>query len=127
MKRLETYRAVVRNRATPTLILISLLLGGICRSRQFTSINATAYAEVAPAVMGSVTSFTSVMQQLSASVSITAAAFGLEAAHALPGGGALDAAHFPPVFVGIAVVSLISAISFLRHSQASGTTLVDRP
>jgi EmrB/QacA subfamily drug resistance transporter len=108
------------------LILATLFMGGIFRSLQFTAITAMSYAEVAPEMMSSATSFTSVLQQLAASLGITVAAFGLEGAQALWGGSTMDLGHFPAVFGLMALISLSSVLWFLRLSPASGAALVMR-
>ncbi len=110
---------------TPYLLMVAtLFFGGICRSLQFTSINAIAYAEVDSAQMGSATSFNSVLQQLSASIGISIAAFGLEAMQRLYGGAAIDLAHFPAVFLLLAGLSLSSAIWFAMLTQTSGAEIL---
>ncbi len=112
---------------TPYLVMVGVLfVGGICRSLQFTAINAIAYADVEPERLSSATSFNAVLQQLSGSIGITIAAFGLEAAQAVMGGGALDASHFPPVFALVAGVSMASSFWFLRLNAASGGSLLSK-
>ena len=112
---------------TPYVLMIgALFLGGVCRSLQFTSINAIAYAEVGPDRLSSATSFNSVLQQLSQSIGITVAAFGLEAAARLTGGTPLAPEHFPAVFVLVATVSLASVWWFAKLTPASGGALLER-
>ncbi|MGO4909485.1 MFS transporter [Pseudorhodobacter sp. W20_MBD10_FR17] len=111
---------------TPYLIMVATLFtGGICRSLQFTSINAMAYSEIDTKQMSSATSFNSVMQQLIASVGITVAAFGLEAMQHFYGGTSIDLAHFPPVFAMLALLSLSSALWFMRLTSSSGKELLE--
>lgn len=113
------------NPQTPYLLMVgTLFLGGICRSLQFTSINAIAYSDVQPPQMGSATSFNSVLQQLSASMGITVAAFGLQSMQTLYGGASIDIAHFPAVFGLLALVSFSSAIWFLRLTPSSGASVL---
>lgn len=110
--------------ATPGLVVVAVLfVGGIGRSLQFTSINAMAYSEVPDARMSSATSFNSVLQQLSRSVGITVAAFGLQGVQAEQG-GVLSAASFPPVFVLVGAVSLISVLWFARLARDAGGALL---
>lgn len=110
---------------TPYLIMVATLFaGGICRSLQFTSINAMAYSEIETPQMSSATSFNSVLQQLCASMGITLAAFGLEAMQHFYGGTTIDTAHFPPVFAMLALASLSSTLWFLRLTPSSGHELL---
>ncbi len=110
---------------TPYLLMIAtLFVGGICRSLQFTAINAIAYSDVEPPQMGSATSFNSVLQQLSASMGITLAAFGLEAMQGIYGGAAIDIDHFPAVFAMLALVSVSSTIWFLRLTPTAGASVL---
>ena len=75
------------------------LAGGLSRSLQFTSINTLAYADVPPERLSRATSFAAVCQELSGSVGVTIAALGLEVVQRTLGGEAIDAGHFPPVFI----------------------------
>ena len=91
---------------TPALLIIGLfVLAGLSRSLQFTGINALSYADVPPEHLSRATSFASVCQKLSGAVGVTVAALGLEFAQMGMGGQVLDLAHFPPVFILVAVVS----------------------
>ncbi len=113
--------------ATPwAWMVVVLFVGGLSRSLQFTALNAVAYADVPSDRLSSATSFASVLQQLSGSIGITVAAFGLEAAQVLIGGPALSLAHFPAVFALIAGVSFLSVIPFLRLSRQAGSSLLPR-
>lgn len=107
-----------------TLMMLALFFGGVCRSLQFTALNALAYSEIEPPLMSSATSFNAVLQQLSASVGITFAAFGLEAVNAWTGSGAVTAASFPPVFVLIAGLSTVSVLVFARLTPTAGAVLL---
>jgi EmrB/QacA subfamily drug resistance transporter len=110
---------------TPYVLMVAtLFVGGVCRSLQFTSIGAMAYSEIDTTQMSSATSFNSVMQQLTASIGITLAAFGLEAMQYFYGGASIDLTHFPAVFAMLALLSLSSAIWFLRLTPASGKELL---
>ncbi len=110
---------------TPWAVIMAVLfVGGISRSLQFTSINAIAYADVPPERLSSATSFNAVLQQLSGSIGITVAAFGLEAARAAWGGLAIEADHMPAVFALIAAISVASALFFARLAPAAGAGLL---
>jgi len=106
---------------TPYVMMVgTLFLGGVCRSLQFTSINAIAYAEVPANRLSSATSFNAALQQLSGSVGITIAAFGLQAAGAYQGTAQIVAANFPPVFALMAGLSVLSATWFARLDADAG-------
>ena len=67
------------------VIAATLLVAGFARSLQFTSINVSALSDVPDSLMGRVTSFTSVLQELAGSIGVSVAALGLEAAQRLHG------------------------------------------
>jgi MFS family permease len=111
--------------ATPAYVIVGLFLaGGLTRSLQFTSLNTLAYADVAPEKLSRATSFAAVCQNLSGSVGVTIAAIGLELTQKVWGGNALDASHFPPVFILIAVISASSILMFLRLAPSAGASLL---
>lgn len=110
---------------TPWAVMLAvLLLGGLSRSLQFTSVNAVAYADVEPEKLSSATSFNSVLQQLSGSVGITVAAFGLEGMQWVTGREGIDLAMFPPVFLLVALVSAAGILPFLRLPRDAGAGLL---
>ena len=113
---------------TPTtpvaIMLVVLLAGGFSRSLQFTAVNAIAYAEVSGPRLSSATSFTAVLQQLSGSVGITLAAMVLETCGALRGTSATDLGNFPYVFGLITLLSVSSAVIFIRLTPTAGSSLI---
>ncbi len=112
---------------TPYLVMVgTLFLGGVCRSLQFTSINAIAYSDVPPDQLSSATSFNAVLQQLSSSIGITIAAFGLETVQQITGTTVISAATFPPVFMLVAFVSLCSTFWWTQLTRDSGGDLLER-
>ena len=82
------------------------------------------YSDVPAEQLSSATSFSSVLQQLSGSIGITVAAFGLETMQVLQGKGPLSLDYFPAVFAGIALLSLLSVIPFARLSPTAGASLL---
>jgi EmrB/QacA subfamily drug resistance transporter len=113
--------------ATPAVLILGvLLMGGLSRSLQFTALNAIAYADVDKARLSSATSFTAVLQQLSGSLGITAAALALEAAGAWRGVAATDLGNFPFAFGLLTLLALSSAWMFLRLDRDAGEALVQR-
>lgn len=114
--------------ATPAFVMVLvLLIGGFTRSLQFTALNAMAYADVPTGKLSSATSFSSVVQQLSASFGITVAAFGLEAVAWLTGGPLLGADDFPWVFGLMAAIALASVLAYVRIPAGAGSELLGRP
>jgi EmrB/QacA subfamily drug resistance transporter len=105
-------------------MMVLLFLGGLSRSLQFTGINAVGYSDVPSDRLSSATSFSSVLQQLSGSIGIAVAAFGLEAMQGQAGPIALS--DFPAVFAGIALLSLLSVIPFARLDASAGANLLVR-
>ena len=112
---------------TPWLWIVAVLfIGGISRSLQFTAVNAVAYADVPTSQLSSATSFSAVLQQLSGSIGITVAAFGLEAMQAVYGDTPLALTHFPAVYAMIAGLSLLSVVTFGRLSKDAGAALLTK-
>jgi len=112
---------------TPVAAMLALLLvGGFFRSLQFTSINTIAYAEVEVARVSRATALVSVAQQLSLSAGVAFGALAVQAAAHYRGGGALQAADFPPAFLAVAVISALSVLIFARLPDDAGAELADR-
>lgn len=112
----------------PVAIIMGLLLvGGFLRSLQFTSVNVAAVVDVPDSLMGRITSFTAVLQELSKSVGVSVAALGLESMQALTGTHALTAPMFAPVFVVIGLISLLSVPLFMRLPLDFGRDLFAGP
>jgi EmrB/QacA subfamily drug resistance transporter len=112
---------------TPVAIMaLVLLVGGFFRSLEFTCINAISYAEVEQPRMSAATSFASVAQQVSLSLGITVGASALQLTTALRGHTRLFADDFPPAFLVVGLISLLSAISFARLPREAGEEMAGR-
>jgi MFS family permease len=112
---------------TPVAVTLALLLvGGFFRSLQFTCINTLAHAEVETARVSRATSLVSVAQQLAISAGVALGALAVEITVAFRGHGALVASNFPPAFLAVATISVLSAIIFARLSPDAGAELADR-
>ena len=112
--------------ATPHLVIfLALLAGGFFRSLQMTSINTLSYADVPPAMLSRATSLTSMAQQLSQTAGVATAALMLHTVLTWRG-GTLVATDFYPVFVGVAMISLLSVPFFLRMSPDAGAEVSGR-
>jgi EmrB/QacA subfamily drug resistance transporter len=113
--------------STPHLVIfVALLVGGFFRSLQMTSINTLSYADVPPAMLSRATSLTSMAQQLSQTAGVATAALLLHVALTLRGGATLSAPDFYPVFVGVALISLLSVPFFLKMSPDAGAEVSGR-
>ena len=113
--------------STPHLVIfLALLAGGFFRSLQMTSINTLSYADVPPAMLSRATSLTSMAQQLSQTAGVATAALLLHLVMTLRGGTTLAAVDFYPVFVGVAMISLLSVPFFLKMSPDAGAEVSGR-
>jgi EmrB/QacA subfamily drug resistance transporter len=113
--------------STPHLVIfLALLAGGFFRSLQMTSINTLSYADVPPAMLSRATSLTSMAQQLSQTAGVATAALLLHTVMTVRGGATLGAIDFYPVFVGVAMISLLSVPFFLRMSPDAGAEVSGR-
>jgi EmrB/QacA subfamily drug resistance transporter len=113
---------------TPHLVIfLALLAGGFFRSLQMTSINTLSYADVPPGMLSRATSFSSMAQQLSQTAGVATAALLLHLMLLMRGGSALAAPDFYPVFVAVAVISLLSVPFFLKMSPDAGAEVSGHP
>ena len=109
---------------TPFVIMIMvLLLGGLLRSLQFTSLNSIAYADVTTQEVGRANGLYTVAQQLSLALGVAVAALTLEAAQYSRGAEILGRTDFAVAFFVVAFVGLISTIFFARLPRDAGTNL----
>ena len=108
------------------VIFLALLIGGFFRSLQMTSINTLGYADVPPAMLSRATSLSSMAQQLSQTAGVATAALLLHTALTLRGGTALAAPDFYPVFMAVAMISLLSVPFFLRMAPDAGAEVSGR-
>ncbi|MFI4987734.1 MAG: MFS transporter, partial [Alphaproteobacteria bacterium] len=108
------------------LILAVLLIGGFFRSLQFTSMNVIAYAELPTARMSKATSFTSMAQQLSASVGVGIGALMLHLTLTARGGDHLVSSDFWPAFLAVGGIASLAALVFLPLPLDSGAELSGR-
>jgi hypothetical protein len=102
------------------------LLGGFFRSLQFTSINTIAYAELDNTRVSRATSLVSVAQQISIAAGVALGALAVEVTLNLRGGGALEAADFPPAFLVVTAISAASALIFARLPADAGAEMANR-
>ena len=111
---------------TPVMLMTGLLLvGGFFRSLQFTAINALTYADISPVRMSRATTLTSVAQQLSLSLGVSAGAVALEASTRFTG-GTIVASDFWFPFLVIGAISLASLIPFRELAHDAGDEMSGR-
>jgi EmrB/QacA subfamily drug resistance transporter len=108
------------------VIFLALLIGGFFRSLQMTSINTLGYADVPPTMLSRATSLSSMAQQLSQTAGVATAALLLHTALTLRGGTALAAPDFYPVFMAVAMISLLSVPFFLKMAPDAGAEVSGR-
>jgi EmrB/QacA subfamily drug resistance transporter len=112
---------------TPIAVMVGLLfVGGFFRSLQFTSINTLAYAEVEHHRVSKATALVSVVQQLAVSTGVAVGALAVETAVNLKGTGILEASDFPPAFLAVAGISVLSAFIFARLPADAGAEMANR-
>jgi EmrB/QacA subfamily drug resistance transporter len=110
--------------STPYLVIIlTLLIGGFFRSLQFTSLGTLTYADVPPSMMSSASTLASMVQQLSLSLGVSIAAMLLHLSLHLRGAHVLTTRDFVAAFIVTGVLSLISALLFLRLPSDAGWEL----
>jgi len=110
--------------STPYLVIIlTLFIGGFFRSLQFTCLGTLTYADVPPPMMSTASTLASMVQQLSLSFGVTIAAMLLHLSLHLRGAHTLATGDFLAAFIVTGVLSLISALLFLRLSSDAGWEL----
>jgi EmrB/QacA subfamily drug resistance transporter len=108
------------------LIMAVLLVGGFFRSLEFTSLNAIAYADIEPRLVGRATALASVAQQLALSTGVAVGALAVDLTVQLRGQPVITAADFPPAFLLVAAISACAAPIFWRLPPDAGAELVER-
>ncbi len=111
-----------------SVIFIFLLLGGFFRSLQFTALNTIAFAEIPAPLLSRANTFYNMMQQLTLSLGVAVGALLLNLSLTWHKETQLTAQDFWPAYLGVALLSLLSLVSFLplaphAGSEVSGQTL----
>lgn len=113
---------------TPHAVIYAVLfLGGCLRSIQFTSLNAIAFADLTQDQMSRATSLSGAAQQVSLGLGVTLGATAVAAATTLRAGTTLAAADFPPAFLIVAGVALLSVLAFRKLPADAGARMSGRP
>jgi EmrB/QacA subfamily drug resistance transporter len=109
---------------SPVALMIGVLvLSGLLRSLQFTSLNAFVYAEVGQDRMGQASSLASMVQQLSTAVGVTVGSYALGVASAATGQPETATINFAFAFLTVGVVSASSWFAFRRLSPDAGAEM----
>ena len=112
---------------TPHALIIGVLLfAGCLRSLQFTSMNAIAYDEVAPAKMAQASSVAGMMQQLSLSVGVAIGGYALQFAALATGREATAPENFSFAFFIVGALSALSALLMLQLPRHAGAEMAGR-
>ena len=113
--------------ATPlSLIVATLLFGGVFRSLQFTSLNTIAYADLEPRDMSRATPLIAVSQQLSISFGVAVGALAVETTVAWKGHTAIAADDFAPAFILAGAIAAIAALAFAQLPEHAGAEIANR-
>ena len=115
---------------TPQSLMFGVMLfGGLCTSMTMVVINTLGYADIPRPRMGHATAMSSMAQQLSVTLGVVAGAALVELTHHLHGGTGttLGASDFPPAFIAIGLMTLISAYSFMRLPPDVGEEMRGAP
>jgi EmrB/QacA subfamily drug resistance transporter len=113
---------------TPYWFILSvLLIGGLFRALQFTSLNSLAFADLGSSQMSQATSFTSVAQQLSITAGVAIAALALESVRYVRGDDLILASDFMFAFLVIGGLSACSIFFLLRLPIDAGASLTAKP
>ncbi len=111
------------------IVVVSLIVAGLFRSSQFTSLNTIAFAEVPNEAISATTTLMAVLQQVSLSLGITLAglALGLSQwfAHAKPGHNMAPSLFIAP-FVLINLLPMTAALIYSRLPKDAGATMIAR-
>ena len=108
------------------VIFLALLIGGFFRSLQMTSINTLGYADVPANMLSRATSLSSMAQQLSQTAGVATAALLLHMMLIVEGGTSLTAPDFYPVFMAVAMISLLSVPFFFKVAPDAGAEVSGR-
>jgi EmrB/QacA subfamily drug resistance transporter len=96
-----------------------LLIAGMSRSLQFTSLATLTFADIAAPDRAAATTISSVMMQVSQTLGVAVAASLLSIAAAFHGGG-VTTADFGFAFVAIGILALVSVIGPIRMARDAG-------
>ena len=106
---------------TPILVMyFILMMGGLARSLQFTSLNTIAYSDIPNAAIARANGLYTVAQQLSLALGVALAAVVLEASQWLRGAVELGQQDFAAAFMVVAIGGLLAIPSFTKLKPTAG-------
>src|SRR5499433_1901113 len=103
-----------------------LIVGGVFRSLEFTSLNTIAYADVDNRRMSRATSLVAVAQQVSISVGVAIGALAVDLTLWARGRDTITATDFQPAYLTIAVIAGSACFVFARMPADAGAELARR-
>jgi len=110
--------------ATPHLVIVAVVLvGGMFRSLQFSSMHALSYADIEPKDAGAATSISSVAQQVSLSMGVAIGALALELSQAFHRHATPQAGDFSTAIFVVAAIASTSIIYMVRLPADAGHEL----
>ena len=105
------------------LITAIVLIGGMFRSLQFTSMHAISYADITPAQAGAATGISSVAQQVSLSMGVAVGALVLEVSQHAYGRAVPGVADFSTALFTVAAISSLCIIKMIGLPADAGRAL----
>jgi MFS family permease len=115
------FMATGRDTSFEVLVAL-LLLSGLSRSLQFTTLNTVAFADIDREDVPAASTLLATAQQLNGAMGVAIGALAIQIGAHVHGAGSVGAFH--TAFGAIAVMSLIAALSCLRHDRTLGSRLL---
>lgn len=113
--------------ATPAAVMgLTLFVGGLFKSLQFTALNALSYADIDEARMGKATALAAVAQQLAWASGVALGAETIDVSRRLSGEAGFSPQSFAPAFYLVAVVACGGIPLFLRLRRDAGAALASQ-
>ena len=107
-------------------IFAFLLMGGIFRSIQFMAINSVAFADIPDRLLSRANTFYNMMQQLTLSLGVAVGALALNVSLRLRDATTPQISDFGPVFIFLAVITLLALVSYIPLPANAGDVLRDK-
>jgi EmrB/QacA subfamily drug resistance transporter len=109
------------------LIYAVLLLAGMTRSMNFTTVTTLAFADVSAEERAGASALATMLQQVSMTLAVAFAAFALAMSQAARGASALTLADFHYVWFAIGTLMALVTLSVLRLDHDAGSAVARRP
>lgn len=105
------------------VIFIFLLVGGLFRSLQFTSLNTVAYADIPEHLLSRANTLYNMLQQLTLSLGVAVGALALNLTMRWHGTTTLEVQDFWPAFIGVAVLCQLSVAAYIPLARNAGAVM----